>query len=336
MKIKNGTAGQIDPRIDEYINSLLEEAKEYELSGRSKNILNYTIYLILNANFQYILRTMRLGLSMPIDGFENDNEIGLWKAKFREIVKRYHAKEIVEPETKIMIGEIEKKMGGALVYSEKKVHGILIIDMYDDAISIAAQFILEFLKFKNTKNVVYWLNILKKLLIFDSPAKVLIYLQNIGKTAGEQDVFIELQNNRIVITIVMYPDTTFKDLEQLIEVKRSKISKRLKEIRNSSRKNQSKTDDINRDYFIYRTYLDHKSTRMRGEDYYFNVTKADAVKKIAEKSVEKKETQKAKYLELGSIRKIVSRMNKRIKNTLPNSPTELNMFLGILAPKHRT
>lgn len=334
MKMKEDNV--VDSHVDKYITTLLDKTKDYSLSNRSKEILNYVVYLLLNANFQYILRTMRLGLGMSVDGFKNDDEIKLWRIKFKELVDKYHSKETIEPEIKIMIGEIEKKMGGDLVYSDKRTKGILAVDMYDDAISIAAQFMLEFLKFKNTKNVVYWLEILKRLLILDSPEKVLIYLQELGKTTGEQDVFIELRNNRIAITMVMYPDTTFKDLEQLIEDKRSKISKQLKEIRNFSKKNKAKTDDIKRDYFIYRVYINHKSTRKRGDDIHFNVKKEEAVKNKAENSMERKEAKGIKYLELESIRKIVSRMNKRIKNILPNSPTGLNTFLDMLAPKHRT
>ncbi len=325
MKMRNDNI--INTRVDKYITTLLNKAKEYDLSSNSRKILNFVVYLLLNTNFQYILRSFRLGLGMPIDGFETEEEITIWKIKFKEMVDKYHSKKTIEPGMKSLICQIEKKMGGVLVYSEKSVNGVLAVDMHDDTITMVAQFMLEFLKFKNTKNVIYWLEIIKRLLLFDSPEKVLIYLQSLGKTAGEQDVFIELRNNRTIITMVMYPDTTFKDLRQLVEDKRDKISKQLKEIRNSSIKNQAKTSDIKRDYFIYKTYIDHRINRGRDENYYFNVSKAEAVRKEAEKTTDKS-TSAAKYLEPDSIRKIVNRMKQRIKNVFPNNPEALSAFLG--------
>ena len=76
--------------------------------------------------------------------------------------------------------------------------------------------------------------------------------------------------------------------------------------------------------------MNHEIERKRDDDRYFNVTKADAVKKESEG------TEEAVYIEVSSIRKIVDRMNKRIKNTLTNSPMELNKFLSVIVPKRHT
>jgi len=137
----------------------------------------------------------------------------------------------------------------------------------------------------------------------------------------------EPRENTVKMSFILYPDTTIKDIKQLIENKRSIISEKISKIKGNVRKNESKTDDIKRDYLIYKTYINHKISRKRGDEVYFNTSKPDAVKKV---------TRIAKYLEPESIRKIVNRMNKRIKETFPDSPEELNAFLGLLAPRRRT
>ncbi len=310
MKIKDKNISIISPIIDEYINKLLDTADKYNLNGQAKKILNYVIYLILNENFQYMLRSCRIALYMPIDGFKNEEEQILWEVKFRKVVNKYHNSETIDKGTKFLIDEIERKKKRPLVNKEPK-EGAVIIDICSDSIFVVSDFIYQFLKFRNTKNMVYWIIIIKRLLLFNTPKEVVNHINNWSTVFGAESLNFEQKNNRINMSITLYPDTTIKDIKRLIEKKRNIISDEIKKIKGAVRKNESKTDDIKRDYLIYRTYINHKSTQKRGDDIYFNVKKEEEVKNMAGKSINGVE-----YLELESIRKIVSRMNKRIKNSL--------------------
>ncbi|OGK65023.1 hypothetical protein A2209_00440 [Candidatus Roizmanbacteria bacterium RIFOXYA1_FULL_41_12] len=325
----NKEVGVVDPRVDKYINELLEKAGEYDLSSQSKKILNYVVYLLLNKDFQHIMRSYRLALRMPIDGFKDDGEIKLWEIKFKEMVDKYHTGESIDPGTKFLIDEIEKFLRHPLIDKPRK-DGFVVTDICINAVDTAGNFIFQFLNFRNTKNFVYWLKIIDELLHFNSPEGIVSHLYNWSKVFGTQSIHFEQENNKVKMTVFLYPDTTIKDVEQLIESKRTRISEEINKINSNVRKNESKTSDIKRDYFIYQTYMNHKTNRKRGDKIYSNITKADAVK---DKSMRTKETV---YIEADSIRKIVDRMNKRIKNALTNSPIELDKFLGMIVPKRHT
>lgn len=324
MKIKNEDVGLIDPRIDEYINKLLDTADGYELSSQSNKILNYVIYLLLNRKFQHVLQSFRLSLCMPADGLKNEKEQGLWKEKFRETLNTYHNGEEINKGVKQLIKTIEAKR--PLIDMNYKIKDV-IFDVCDDAVVRTTNYIFRYLKLTNTRNAVYWVGIIQELLLFNSPAKLISYLSKQWRAFESQSMTFEPRDNTVKISFVLYPDTTIKDIKRLIESKSSVISEKISRIKGNIRKNESKTDDIKRDYFIYRTYINHKINRKRGDEVYSNISKPDAVKK---------EARTAKYLEPESIRKIVNRMNKRIKGTFPDSPAELNAFLGLLAPKRRT
>lgn len=330
MKIKDKNVGVINPSIDEYINKLLGTADEYNLNGQAKKILNYVIYLILNENFQYMLRSCRIALYMPIDGFKNEEEQALWEVKFRKVVNKYHNGETIDKGTQFLIDEIEREKKRPLVDKEPK-EGAVIINMCSDSISVVSDFIYKFLNFRNTKNIVYWMIIIKRLLLFNTPKEVVNHINNWSTVFGVESLNFEQKNNRINMSITLYPDTTIKDIKRLIEKKRNLISNEIKKIKGAVRKNESKTDDIKRDYLIYRTYINHKSTQKRGDNIHFNIKKEEAVKNMAEEI-----TNGVEYLELESIRKIVSRINKRIKNTFQNSQKELDRFTQPINPKYRT
>ncbi len=329
MKIKHEKIS-VDPRVDVYINTLFEEAGHYNLNNQSKSILNYVVYLLLNNDFQYIICSYRLALGMPIDGFKDDSEIKLWEIKFKEIVNKYHAGESIDPVTKFLIDEIEKFIRHPLIDRPGRKKGDIVIDICDDAVRTAGNFIYQFLNFGNTKNFVYWLKIVDELLYLNSPERIINHLYNWSRVFGAESIRFERKNNKIKMIVMLYPDTTIKDVEQLIENKRKAISEQINNIKSNTRKNESKTSDIKRDYFIYKTYMSQKITRKRGYERYYNITKADAVKNESEG------TKEAVYIEVDSIRKIVNRMNKRIKNTIIKSPMELNKFTNPIAPKRHT
>lgn len=335
MKTKNEDVGVVDPRVDEYINRLLDSADGYNLNSQSKKILNYTVYLLLNRKFQHVLQSFRLALCMPADGLRNEEEFNLWKVKFRETLNEYYNGEKIDRGVKDLIERLEVQNRRPLADLRNK-DGSLYTDICDDAIVGTYNYLYRYLNLTNTRNVVYWIGVIGELLLFNHPAKLLSYLSDKRGSYESQSLHFEPGINTIKMTISLYPDTTIKDIEQLIESRRNTISEEINKIKGNVRKNESKTDDIRRDYFIYRTYINHKINRKRDDNIYSNVTKADAVKNKAEENTAIGEAKEAKYLETNSIRKIVDRMNKRIKNTFPNTPAELNMFLGVMAPKRRT
>lgn len=324
MKIKNENIGLIDPRIDEYIKKLLDTANEYELSGQSRKILNYVVYLLLNKKFQHILQSFRLSLCMPADGLKNEEEQDLWKEKFRETLNKYHKGEEIDKGVKQLIRIIEDKR--PLVDMKYKLKDI-VFDVSDEAVIRTTNYLFRYLQLTNTRNAVYWVGIIQELLLFNFPTKLVSYLSKQWRAFESQSLTFEPRDHSVKMSFILYPDTTIKDIKQLVENKRSVISEKINRIKGKVRKNESKTDDIKRDYSIYRTYIGHKINRKRGDKVYFNTSKPDAVKI---------EAQTAKYLEPESIRKIVNRMNKRITDALPNAPAELNVFLGLIAPKNRT
>ncbi len=335
MKIKNENVGSIDPHVDEYINKLLDAAGGYELNSQSKKILNYVIYLLLNKKFQYVLQSFRLALYMPIDGLKNEEEQNLWKVKFREVVNKYHNGQEIDKGAKHLIEILELESKRPLTDIRFKNSNITR-DVCDDAIVQTYNYIFRYLELTNTRNAVYWIGIIHELLLFNSPDKLVSYLSNRWKIFTSQRLTFEPRSHAVKMSFYLFPDTTIKDIEQLIESKRKTISEEINKIKGEARKNEFKTGDIKRDYLIYRTYINHKTTRQRGDQIYSNISKPDAVKKeIVTDSLDNKEARATKYLELESIRKIVDRMNKRIKNTFPNSHAELNAFLGLLSPKRQ-
>jgi hypothetical protein len=335
MKTKDEDVGVVDPRVDEYINRLLDSANGYNLNSQSKKILNYAVYLLLNRKFQHVLQSFRLALCMPADGLRNEEEFNLWKIKFRETLNEYHNGGKIDRGVKDLIERLEIENRRPLADLRNK-DGSLYTDICDDAIVGTYNYLYRYLNLTNTRNVVYWIGVIRELLLFNHPAKLLSYLSEKRRSYESQSLHFEPVINITKMIIFLYPDTTIKDIEQLIESRRNTISEEINKIKGEARKNESKTDNIKRDYFIYRTYMSRKIIRKRDDDTHFNETKADVVKNKAEESTATKGANEAKYLEVNSIRKIVDRMNKRIKNTFPNTPAELNMFLGVMAPKRRT
>ncbi|MBI4100696.1 hypothetical protein HY439_03085 [Candidatus Microgenomates bacterium] len=311
----------ITPRIDEYINTLLEKASEYELNNHSKNILNYVIYILLNKDFQYLLRGSRLSIYIPIDGFKSEPEFQEWQQKIHEVVTEYRSGKIIDPKIAIMIKKTEESILKKLARSnaKRKISHISRQSVCQELVNTPIHIMMSFLKLRDTRNMASWIIILRQLLILLYPERILKTLENWNAVFDEQSINIRMKSGkRVTLSITLYPGTTFKDLEELIERNRKNITIGLTEIKSSTRDNESKTDDIKRDYFIYRSYINHKTSRQRGDKIYSNVKKEEAVKDKAEKSIDRKEAKRIKYLELESIRKIVNRMNKRIKNAVPD------------------
>lgn len=310
MKIKNKNTNFIDPRVDEYITLLLNFADKYKINNQAKKILNNVIYLLLNKDFQYAIRSIRLTLFMPIDGFKNQKEFNLWQDKFEEIIKKYHEGEKILEDTSTLLKIIEKDIGSSLLDRKpelKKSATICETVIFQSCYMFGGYFGL-----KDTKNRGYWMAVVIEILIFNSPRTLISHLHKWSKVFGADSIVWKRKGDTFEMTITLYPDTKFKDIERLIESSKKRTLELLNKIRKSAKKNESKTDDIKRDYFIYKTYLNQQTYRRRGEKIYSNISKSDAVKKIAETMLDKKE-QSAKHLETDSIRKIVNRMKKRIK-----------------------
>lgn len=332
MKIKNENIGSIDPRVDEYINKLLNSADGYSLEGQSRKILNYVVYLLLNRKFQHILQSFRLSLSMPADGLKNEEEQNLWKEKFKETLSKHHKGEEIDRGAKQLIRTLESKR--PLVDINYKIRDT-VLDVCDDAVVRTTNYLFRYLKLTNTRNAVYWVGIIQELLLFNNPSRLISYLSKRWRAFASQSLTFEPRDHTVKMSFMLYPDTTIKDIKQLIESKGSEISEQIGKIKGEARKNESKTDDIKRDYFIYRTYISHKINRKRDYKIYSNISKPEAVKEMAKNTSNQKE-QSAQHLETESIRQIVDRMNKRIADALPDTTIELNAFLGLIAPKSRT
>lgn len=329
MKInEDRDTSSIDPKVDKYINNLFVEVKKQNLDNRSANIFNYVIYLLLNNDFQYILRSFRLCLGIPIDGFQNDKEVTLWKAEFREIVDKFHQNLPISAGTKFLLTQVEKTLKRQLLDNNQKELLHVVFDISSDAINTACGYILRFLGLRNTKNVVYWLVILKELFLLNSPEKVTYHLKRWSTVFGSQSIRIRHEGEKgTILAITLYPDTTIKDIERVIDKKRKMISEEIKKLKTYVRDNESKADDIERDYFIYKTYTSHRSTRKRNEHISENIRKEDMVANTAEETLTRSKQKTVINMEWESMRKVVSRMNKRIDRTLPMDKAEIDDWL---------
>lgn len=304
--INNKSSKIIDPYFDWFISSLNANINSYNLSQYTKaNIVSF-VYLLLNIQFQSQVRKIRNHLDIPTSGFENEEKFYKWRNVLYQAVIDYQNKKKIPLKQNRLITFIEKQ---AIKLTAGKMSSSTIINNLEDVFILI---FMSLLKIGKDRNGELWSSFLYHL-IFSFNPKTLIYASLKFDRKNEISFINDGFGSSLIIPLTL--NSTINSITTIIDKNKAKILGKVREMKTESPKTSIETLDIKRDYFIYCYYTSHKSTRKRGENIYNNMRKELAVEDKAEELLNEEEYEAIEKLDWKSMRKIVSRVNKHIRQS---------------------
>jgi len=296
---------KIESQIDSFITTTLADYKEYQLSGYMLSHLTYFIYVLLNKDFQSFIIHCREILDIPTTGFSSQEDYDSWRKEFNTTILKHRNGTLRDSKRMKLISYMQTKVED--IYSRKDAHHTFLVVL------------LRSIEVDDLFFSVWFLFLANTLFIF-RPDVFLRNLKVLGKRKWKQAIHIKKNE----LTIYLNAKTTINSLKATLDKNKDGINKHIEILKHKVSENALEVKELERDYLIYKSYISHHSTKKRGENIYDNVTKEMHV-------VEELESDPAiENLDFGSIRKIVSRMNKRIENTyLDKIPTFTNVLNSI-------
>lgn len=305
----------MDPYFNNFVSSLTTSINGNDLDQNTKSNLVSFIYLLLNKRFQQMIKEIRVSMDIPKNGFESMQSYYEWRNVFFRLVNDYQrAKKIPLKQNKVITfieKEVLKASGGRM-----SISGIFQYPEHSFVLALTKRLRIS------SRNSELWHIFLYHLIFTFSPKELIKDLHN------RHDRLITIHNHDL--SIQLSAESTINSLRKIIDDNRKSILEAIKEIKKKSANTKAETFDIKRDYFIYTTYISHKSSRKHGENIYQNTRKELEVSEKAEEMLSNKQFEKIDNLDWASMRKIVSRMNERIDGSFIDKADGIGNFLESL------
>lgn len=298
---------KIDPRIDWFISSLLANYKQYELDESAKSQLIFFVYLFLNAEFQSFLLQLRKLLSIPENGFSNASEFRAWQTVFNQSAYNFKTNSPVDNKFIKVLQFLELKMGRLIRPTNSRIK---IEDPDEELLHVLV-------KALRIDQLFYfqWFLFLQSVLFLLNPKQ---FLDNLSHQTQEENISFEPHK----ISISLTRNSTLNSIKAILDTNKDDIRKTIQGIKTRTKETAMEVQYLDRDYAIYKSYINHSSTKKRGDDIIYNIRKETHVMDEAE-SVEDIEN-----LDFGSIRKIASRMKNRIQSTFSDKQSVFNAVIA--------
>ncbi|MFA6501325.1 MAG: hypothetical protein WCT85_00900 [Parachlamydiales bacterium] len=287
------------------------------------NLISF-IYLLLNINFQSAIKKMREYLDIPTNGFSDTESYYRWRNTFFQAVGDYQKAKKISLKQNRVITFTEKQIVKLL---KGKVSLSTVFQNPEDALVIV---VLKLLRIGKDRNIKLWGRFFYHLIFTFNPKELFSGLHDLDVRNDKISISKDYFSGSVSLVIPLALESTINSIQTMIKKNKSIILQTIKELRVESSKTNIEALNIKRDYFIYNTYTSHKSQNKRFEDIYDNVRKEIAVTDRAEVLLKKAEFETIESLGWESMRKIVSRMNKRIKQSFTDKSDGIgNLFNAI-------
>lgn len=307
----------VDPYFDWFISSLAVNIDNYNLNQYARANLTSFIYLLLNTQFQSKVKKIRDYFDIPSNGFENEEMFNAWRNILYQAIIDYQNKKKIPLKQNKIITFVEK-------YAIKLTKGKMANStIFNDLESVFIFILMDLLKIGEEGNGKLWSKFFYHSIITFDPKKI---FDELSKFNRENEVLISPTNLSITITL----KSTINSIKTTIDENKDKIVQTLEKMRTESPITNIETLDIKRDYFIYCYYTSHKSTKKRGKDIYENTRKELAVEDKAEELLNEAEYAAIEKLDWTSMRKIVSRMKQRTRQSFIDKSDGIGNLLSTI------
>jgi len=317
----NGKSSKVvDPYFNWFISSLTANIDNYKFDLFTKaNIVSF-IYLLLNPQFQSQIKKIRSHLDIPINGFENEEIFNKWTNTLRQAVIDYQSKKKIPLKQNKLITFIEKQ---AIKTTAGRMPLSMVFNNLEDVFILL---FIKLLKIGKDRNGHLWGNFFYHLIITFNPKHLFASLLRLSR---EDNIYFISDDSfgSISLAIPLTLDTTINSIKKTVERNKSRILLTIKEMKRNSPSTDIESLKIKRDYFIYTFYTFHKSLRKRMEDTSDNIRKEMAVVDKAEELLSEEEYEEIDKLKWKSMRKIVSRMKQRIRQSFIDKSDGLGNLL---------
>lgn len=305
FKAKKPTT-KIDPRIDWFISSLLANYKQYELDESAKSQLIFFVYLLLNVDFQPFLLRLRKLLSIPEHGFIKASEFQAWQTTFNQSGYNFKTQNPIDKRFNKVLQFLELKMGRLIRQPKSKS----MIENPDE------ELLHVLVKELQIDRPFYfqWLLFLQSVLFLPNPQQ---FLNNLSHQTQEESISFE----QYKISIVLTKKSTLNSIKATLDKNKADIRKTIQGIKTRTKETALEVQYLDRDYSAYKFYIGQNATQL---DSYMNKRKEDRVLDEIELPSKKYPGEDYDY---GSIRKIASRMKKRIESTFSDKRSIFNAVI---------
>jgi len=297
----------VDPYFDWFISSIVANIDNFNFSQYTKANIVAFVYLLLNTQFQSQVKKIRNFLDIPVNGFENEEMFNKWRNSLYQAMIDYKNKRKIPLKQNLILTFIEKQ---AIKMSAGRMTMTTILNNLEDVFILI---FMRLLKIGKDRNEELWGSLFYHLIITFNP-KALLY----GSQKFDRENDISLSTDDFGSTNLIVPlslNSTINSIITIIEKNKDRIMRKIGQMKKESPITSFEAFGIKRDYFIYNTYIAHKSPRKRMEETYENVRKELAVADKAEELLGEEEYEAIDNLDWKSMRKIVSRMKNRIKQS---------------------
>lgn len=300
---------KIDPQIDWFISSLLANYENYNLDNTTRSQMIFFVYLLLNTHFQHFLLRLRDLMEIPNNGFLKKTDFDTWASNLNtSSLKTLSNKPLNFTNTRILLF-LKQKIG-------RPIETLNEDDRSEDPADELLHVLVKALKIPNPYYS-QWLTFLKNILFLPDPKQFLNTLSH--HRERERVAFRQYS-----LTITLNRHSSINSIKTTIEANKHEIRKVIKGLKIESKETSLENENLVRDYNTYKNYISHNAGRGRNFDIHFNKRKEE----YATDKVEQGTGIDIGNIDFDSIRKLVSRMNKRIESTMTDRLDTFNALLS--------